>query len=114
MKSRRNESQTGAHDAAYQLCERAGAPSLGAALPGDTIYFHVVSAVRVGRQMVIPRGAFVEATISNLDEREVNGRLEVRLRFRRLIEAGGDIADLFAVDASPNDSAYRRDWQPCR
>lgn len=82
--------------------------SLRSALPADTIYFHVVSAVRVGRQMVIPRGAFVEATISNLDERDVNGRLEVRLRLRRLIDAGGDIADFFAVDASPNDSAYRR------
>lgn len=82
--------------------------SMRSALPGDTIYFRVVSAVRVGTQLAIPRGALVEATISNLSERGVNGRPELRLRLRRLIDAGGDMADLFAVDASPNDSTYRR------
>ena len=78
------------------------------ARPGDSIYLRVASALLVGGEVVIPAGSFLEATVNSVPDRPSANRLELRLRFRRLLNAQGDIADVFAIDDVPNDSAYRR------
>ena len=80
--------------------------SIRSTRPGDTIFLRVASAVRVGGNLAIPAGSFVEATVTSVDERV--GQIEVGLRVRHLINARGDVSDVFAEDVTPNDSASRR------
>jgi hypothetical protein len=82
--------------------------SAHSARPGDTIYLRVASALSLDGQVVIAPGSYVEATVSSLPTQSSSGRIEIGLRFRRLLGAQGDIADVFSLDAIPNDSAYRR------
>jgi hypothetical protein len=82
--------------------------SAQSARPGDTIYLRVASALFVGGQAVIAAGSYIEATVNRITTQASSGRIEIGLRFRRLLGAQGDVADIFSVDAAPNDSTYRR------
>jgi hypothetical protein len=82
--------------------------SVQSARPGDTLYLRVASALLLGGQAVIRAGSYLEATVSSLPTRASSSRIEIGLQFRRLLGAQGDIADVFSLDALPNDNAYRR------
>src|SRR5690349_22722060 len=70
---------------------------------GDTIYLRVSSPLVVDGRAVIPAESFIEATVRRAPEQTSAGRLEIGLRFRRVISARGDLADVFTVGAAPND-----------
>ena len=68
----------------------------------------MASPLLVGGQAAITAGSYVEATVNSTPTQASNGRIEIGLRFRRLLGAQGDIADVFSLDTLPNDSTYRR------
>ena len=88
-----------------QLAEPLSAESVR---PGDTIYLRVAAPLVVAGRVVIDRGSFVESTVNRGPERESSGRIALGLRFRRVVSAHGDVADVFTADRTPNDSVYRR------
>ena len=78
------------------------------ARPGDTVYLRVATPLVVDGQAVIAAGSFIEATATSAAAPAQSGRFEIGLRFRRLLGAQGDVADVFTVGGSLKDSTYRR------
>lgn len=95
--------------AGSRILARLAEPLLArSARPGDTIYLRLATPLLVADQTVIDSGSFVEATVSSAPQLESSGRIDMGLRLRRVVSRQGDVADVFAVNPAPNDSAYRR------
>jgi len=77
---------------------------------GDTVYFRVISSVRIGNRGAIRSGSFIEATVRDLGLRALGDqRRELGLRIKRFLYENGDIGDVFADgEAAPNDTTSRR------
>jgi hypothetical protein len=77
---------------------------------GDTVYFRVISSVRIGNRGAIRSGSFIEATLRDLGAPGLSDqRRELGFRIKRFLYENGDVGDVFAAGgAAPNDTTNGR------